>query len=202
MVESNSFPMFPLSVVVLPGGLLPLRIFEDRYRRMMADLLNGDGAMSFGIAPIVRGREVGGGEERATVATLVRAEDPRVLADGGYTLVAVGEAPLEVVEWLNDDPYPRARVRLAVDLAEDAPVELDGLLRRVQRLARRAGLEIPDDVTLPTAPGAALYALGALAPVSDFDRLRMLQTRAPSARAAILSSALDDVEAVLKFRES
>lgn len=54
--------MFPLGLALLPGAVLPLHIFEPRYRRMVADLLSADDDMRFGVVLIERGRE--SGEER------------------------------------------------------------------------------------------------------------------------------------------
>ncbi len=59
-----TLPMFPLSNVVFPYMLLPLHIFEDRYRALMADLQDVT-EPEFGVVLIERGWEVGGGEERA-----------------------------------------------------------------------------------------------------------------------------------------
>ena len=56
--------MFPLSTVLFPHARLPLHVFEERYRALMADCLAGDG--SSGWSSIARGSEVGGGDERTT----------------------------------------------------------------------------------------------------------------------------------------
>ncbi|MGI9644583.1 MAG: LON peptidase substrate-binding domain-containing protein, partial [Ilumatobacteraceae bacterium] len=59
--------MFPLGMVLLPGGVLPLHVFEERYRRMIVDCLQTDGTPEFGQALITHGSEAGGGDERAMV---------------------------------------------------------------------------------------------------------------------------------------
>ncbi len=195
-------PMFPLSVVLLPGGVLPLQIFEDRYRQLMADLLAGEGVMQFGIPPILRGTEVGGGEVRADVASVARVIEPRVMPDGRYTLLAVAESRVEVVKWLPDDPYPQAEVRHFGDQPGGGDIDLESIARRALRLARQAGLDVASTDSLPENIGAALFALGVMAPIADLDRLAMLRTTDVSERASLLTSALDDLEAVLKFKES
>ncbi|HUF97989.1 MAG TPA: LON peptidase substrate-binding domain-containing protein, partial [Ilumatobacter sp.] len=61
---ATDLPMFPLGSVVLPGGQLPLHIFEPRYRQLVQDLLASDeGSLEFGTVMIERGREVGGGDQ-------------------------------------------------------------------------------------------------------------------------------------------
>ena len=59
-------PMFPLGTVLLPGAVLPLHVFEPRYRQLVQDCLAGE--PEFGVVLIERGSEVGGGDQRATSA--------------------------------------------------------------------------------------------------------------------------------------
>ena len=54
-------PMFPLGTVLLPGGVLPLHVFEPRYRKMVTDCVESPDH-EFGVVLIERGSEVGGGE--------------------------------------------------------------------------------------------------------------------------------------------
>ena len=58
-------PMFPLGSVLLPGGVLPLHVFEPRYRQMVIDILAEDGTPEFGQALLTHGWESGGGGVRA-----------------------------------------------------------------------------------------------------------------------------------------
>ena len=59
-------PMFPLGTVLFPHALLPLRVFEPRYREMTARVLREDG--EFGVVLIERGSEVGGGDSASAWA--------------------------------------------------------------------------------------------------------------------------------------
>src|SRR4051812_45485804 len=99
-------PMFPLGTVLFPYALLPLHVFEPRYRMMMRGVLRGD--QEFGVVLIERGREVGGGDTRFALGTLARVVRATELDDGRYALTAVGVRRLRVDEWLADDPYPQA----------------------------------------------------------------------------------------------
>ena len=105
--------MFPLGSVLFPGLGLPLRVFEPRYREMIADCLDGD--RSFGVVLIERGSEVGGGEVRLRVATVARILDVSLQDDGTLGVFAVGTERVEVLEWLPDDPYPVAIVTPLLD---------------------------------------------------------------------------------------
>ena len=56
---SDTLPLFPLGTVLFPGLVLPLHIFEDRYRRLIQDLLAGPEPRRFGVIAIREGRETG-----------------------------------------------------------------------------------------------------------------------------------------------
>ena len=107
--EVIEVPMFPLGSVLFPGGLLPLHIFEIRYQQLLNHALESD--RRFGVVLISRGSEVGGGETRTDVGTLAVIDDHQRFDDGRAAVVCHGTSRFEVVEWLEDDPYPRARVR-------------------------------------------------------------------------------------------
>jgi len=205
---STVMAMFPLSVVALPGSVVPLHIFEDRYRQMMQTLLDGDDAMEFAIVPIVRGREVGGGEERADVATKVRIVDARVHPDGRYDIVTVGLSRCRIRAWLPDNPHAWAEVdevqdhgaaALGPERMADATDMVRSILERCAALGEPVP-EIPDE--LASDPGLAVFQLAALAPVGDHDRAAMLGIDDVGERLDALLRALGDVDAVLKFRES
>jgi Lon protease-like protein len=88
---------------------LRLRVFEERYLVMLAELLKAEEA-TFGVVLIERGHEVGGGEQRFSVGTT--AEVIRLgTQDGFVNLFAQGGQRFEVVRWLDDAPHPRAEVR-------------------------------------------------------------------------------------------
>lgn len=205
--------MFPLGSVVLPGGPLPLHIFESRYRQLVADLLASDQpTMEFGTIMIERGREVGGGEQRAGVGTLVSIVDVQVSDDGRYGVMAVATERVRVAEWLPDDPYPLAMVERWPDqpAAADVPAVggamIDGLRAQVERcyvLARELGEPIPDQLPMSSLdPEEALYELASWSPTTVADRYAVLAAPSLPERAAVLAAALDDAEAVLKFRGS
>ena len=58
----QSLPMFPLGMVVFPGSNFQLRVFEERYQRLVQDALTNNS--HFGTCLIEKGHEVGGGDVR------------------------------------------------------------------------------------------------------------------------------------------
>jgi Lon protease-like protein len=204
-------PMFPLGTVLLPGGVLPLNVFEDRYLQMFREILADDQhPPEFGVALITKGHEAGGGDERSTVATSARILDMQATPDGRYVLAAVGTERLRVNAWLPDDPYPIADVDVWVD-ADDA-ASADDLRPRVEQargrveelnaLAARLGDQTPPPTDISDDPLLAVYHLGSLAPLGPSDRYRMLAAPGLDQRLDVLDEALDDVAAALEFRRS
>lgn len=215
--------MFPLGSVLLPGGILPLHVFEPRYRDMIRDCLRDDGEPEFGQVLISHGWETGGGDDRTMVGTVAQMLQVDAIDEDRYALIAVGTRRIRVNAWLPDDPYPiadvddwpdvepdaaglaldvaasHARVRSARALAAEVAARLD------EPSSALGGAEGPVDTgddEISDDPLLATYHLATLAPIGPADRFRLLSAPGPSARLDLLDDILDDVEAMLKFRLS
>jgi Lon protease-like protein len=198
----NELPMFPLGSALVPFQVLPLHVFEPRYRALARRCLDGDGR--FGVVLIERGSEVGGGDVRFDVGTIARIVESAELPDGRMALVAVGEQRMRVFRWLDDDPYPRALViplpepeASAAELAARAPLVAFG---RVVELARALGAEIPDDLTLADDPLRAAWEALAMAPVGPLDVVAVLGQADPLERMTMVTAALVDAAELLELR--
>ena len=105
-------PMFPLQSALLPGEVLPLRIFEPRYAQLVQDCL----AMpepAFGVVLITRGREVGGGDVRGDVGVLAHIAEYAELGMGLYQLQALSGERIQVSGGCPTNPTPCRRRALA-----------------------------------------------------------------------------------------
>ena len=89
-----SIALFPLNIVLFPGGPLPLRIFETRYLDMVRSCMRGD--QRFGVALIREGGEVGPAETY-DVGTMAKIIDFHQLSDGFLGLSCVGEQRFRIV---------------------------------------------------------------------------------------------------------
>jgi uncharacterized protein len=203
-------PMFPLGTPLLPGAVLPLHVFEPRYRQMVQDILADDvDPPEFGVVMIERGREVGGGDERSMIGTIARIFDIQVAPDGRYALAAVGAERLRVVTWLPDDPYPLADVDRWPDddtgavLITDTIEALHARVREINAIAREVGEAAPPaDTEISDDPRLALFHLAALSPIGAADRQRILAAPGSAERVVALREALDDAAAALEFRRA
>jgi Lon protease-like protein len=197
-------PMFPLGTVLFPYALLPLHVFEPRYRLMARHVLDGDN--EFGVVLIERGSEVGGGDVRFDVGTMARVVQAAELPDGRFALQTVGLHRIHVARWLADDPYPRAEV---VDIAEtatepnaasDARARVAAALDDVVGVARRVDERVPDPPTLDADPARASYEAAAIAPIGPLDAQRILESPDAVARLEALAVLLVERAAELRAR--
>jgi Lon protease-like protein len=205
-------PLFPLGTVLVPSAVLPLHIFEPRYRALMEDLTGGAAGLpsfesDFGVVLIERGSEVGGGDVRRPVGTIAHLLEASQLPDGRWVVAVVGTRRFRVDEWLADDPYPRAEVT-ELEEGTDWDGEADDRLVETERLVRR-GLALATELGEGTAPVAfdladdpliALWQLCALTPVGPWDRQRLLEIDDPRERLLALAALAEEVAGVLAFR--
>lgn len=199
--------MFPLGSVLMPGSVLPLHVFEPRYRQLVQDCL-AHPEHEFGVVLIDRGHEVGGGDIRSMVGTVAKMVQVAELEDGRYALMTVGSRRIRVNWWLPDDPYPMADVDDWPDQPTDSIAGIESRIaavfarvRRVNALVSELGDHLVDVMAeLGDDPLLATYRLCALAPLGPADQQRMLEADQPMSRLDLLDNALDDVEALLQFR--
>jgi len=207
-VDDGSFElaMFPLGSVLFPSVLLPLHVFEPRYRAMTRHCL--DATPEFGVVLIERGHEVGGGDVRTPVGTVARIVEAAELDDGRWVLATVGTRRVRVLRWLDDAPWPRAMVADVVDeavadaaAAAAAWAALQPRLRRVLALASELGeAAAPATVELADDPGLGSFQAAALAPIGPADQQRLLGAGGPDERLAVLDELLTGAAELLEAR--
>lgn len=175
---TRELAMFPLGSVLFPGMPLPLRVFEPRYVEMLSAVL-GQTPSEFGVVLIERGSEVGGGDVRFSLGTVATIETVQIEEDS-IQLIARGGARVEVVEWLADDPYPRARLRELTPLSAEtvgptALADAEHVVREtLARVSEFAELHWPPDIELADDPDTRLWQLAGIAPVGPLDQQALL----------------------------
>ena len=121
-------PLFPLGSPLFPGIVLPLNIFEPRYRRLVRDLMElpaGSERRFFGVVAIRQGWEVervAPAEALYDVGCTARLQMVRAQPDGGFRIVTVGGERFRLLDVVvgDDPPYLQARVEW---LAEEEAAE-------------------------------------------------------------------------------
>jgi Lon protease-like protein len=134
---SEVLPLFPLGAVLYPGMLMPLHIFEDRYRQLIRDLLGGPEPRRFGVIAIRKGRETGidgvhSLYEIGCTAALRRVDR---LDDGRFDIVTVGTQRFRLLGLDDSQPYLQGEVELLAEEPVD-PAAAGPAVRVVQAAFR------------------------------------------------------------------
>jgi uncharacterized protein len=118
---SEMLPLFPLGTVLYPGMVLPLHIFEDRYRRLVRDLLEGPEPRRFGVIAIRKGRETGVDGIHSLYQTGCTADLRRVEKheDGRFDLITVGTQRFRLLALDQTLPYLQGEVEMLADEPAD-----------------------------------------------------------------------------------
>jgi Lon protease-like protein len=146
-IHTVELSLFPLNMVLFPGQVLPLHIFEERYRRMIRRCLAEDSP--FGVVLIRQGQEVGDNAEPHSIGTIARIVESTHLPDGTMNIVTVGTERFRIHRLMYDQPYLRGEVEMFPITADD-PATLEEMTRRVREqvaryialIAEAAGLKI------------------------------------------------------------
>ena len=126
---ATNLPLFPLNVVLFPGNILPLHIFEERYRAMIHECLQEDS--EFGIILAKGGRVIG---DSYSIGTAVKIIDSDIMEDGRMNIMTVGQYRFEVQEITCQTPYLEALVDpISTNLPID-PTRLQALISRASEL--------------------------------------------------------------------
>ena len=177
-------PLFPLGLVMLPGLLLPLHVFEERYRDLVRDLLElPEQERRFGVVAIREGREVGADGVTALHEVGCVAQLRRVTPydDGRFDIVATGAERFRLTGLAEGAAYATGLVELLPD--DLGPADEAALLDRAVRTAFRtyvaalAQARGDDELEVGELPADGLvlsYVVAASVVVDLEDRQRLL----------------------------
>ncbi|MFQ5562050.1 MAG: LON peptidase substrate-binding domain-containing protein [Parvularculaceae bacterium] len=192
----HTIPVFPLSgAMLLPGGQLPLNIFEPRYLRMIDDALGGARVIG-----MVQPRNQAGGPSPPLYAV---GGAGRITAfsetdDGRYLITLTGIRRFRIVDELETDaPYRQARVDWSAFASDGAPdasaefVDRERLLHAMRRYLDAEGLKTDWD-SVKEAPTEAL--VGSLAmgcPFAPNEKQALLEAETTLDRAECLTTLME-----------
>ncbi len=181
-------PLFPLSSVVMPGGLMPLRIFEPRYIDMVGNCFKTD--TGFGVCLIKEGGEIGEPSVPYPVGTLARIVDFDQGADGLLQITAKGDQEFRVLTHAaNDAKLIIAEVELLDERpptpmskqAEDLASKLDLILSYIDTETRFEEKELDN-------PDWVCFRLLELLPLEPKAKYEILQMPSNAERLKSLSA--------------
>lgn len=175
-------PLFALHSVVYPGGRIALHVFEERYLRMMDDVLP---EAPFAIAAIRLGQEVGGTYEPYPVGVQVQAEDFELREDGTLDIEVVASARIRLLEQVAAHPYARWRTEPFPEGGRAEPSAAAAALAAAARFLEVAGVE--GELEVDRDPVAMSYALAVLTPGLVPERQVLLELSGPGERLTLLA---------------
>lgn len=173
----QDFPIFPLDLVALPREFVPLHIFEQRYRTMVAEVL--DQESEFGIVWSDEDglRDVGCAVEITRV--LERMEDGRI------NIVTRGTRPFRVLETIAGLEYPAARVSWVQDAGEELDESAEEAAQSAYaELVEQATDKEPDEDTLAAMTA---YAMAATVDFGLEAKQNLLELRSENARLRLVA---------------
>jgi Lon protease-like protein len=190
-MSAIEIPLFPLRTVLFPGGYLPLRIFEQRYLKMVRDCAKSD--TGFGVCLIREGEEAVSPVKTTEVGTHAQIVDWYTLEDGLLGVSAVGTVRFVIDHsWQDDDGLFRARVRILPEPALTRLPEAFGLLAEVLgRFMEKVGHQYPSwsGEKLEDATWVG-YRLSELLPLSGIEKQHLLELTDPMERLQSLVEVL------------
>lgn len=190
-------PLFPLGGVLFPGGVLSLKVFEQRYLDMTAACMKD--SAPFGVCLIASGKEVGETAVPHKVGTLAHIDQADMPQLGILMLTVRGGRRFRIVSTrTRPDGLLRAQVELLAEPArQDVPAAQQGLLPLLHKVAGDLG---PQKMPTPHAFDDAAwvgYRLTEIVPVQALAKQKLLELDDPLSRLQILHTYLAQRKLVL-----
>lgn len=184
------FPLFPLGLVLLPGELVPLHIFEERYKLMVGECLEQD--TEFGIIWL----SDDGLKEIGCAARITRVLER--FDDGRLNIVVEGTVPFRLTRRIEDLPYPAGDVE---PLADDGEADQEALERARSRYA-----DLVEEVTDARPDAEVLaqldaYGMAATLEVAPAAKQSLLELRSESGRLEQLEALFAEALQRIKMAE-
>ncbi|NKZ07525.1 LON peptidase substrate-binding domain-containing protein [Actinomadura latina] len=184
--------LFPLGTVLFPGLVLPLHLFEDRYRRLIGDLLERPEPRGFGVVGIELGHEVGEGAAHrlAEVGCVAELREATPHPDGRYDIVTVGTRRFRVKELDRSRPYLQGEVEFLPEEPGTDPGPMAARVRLLYRLYRHrigaagAGVGPVGEGPPPDDPVALSYLIAASLVLDGHEKQRLLEYEDAALRLA------------------
>lgn len=190
VLQRLEIPLFPLGAVLFPGGILSLKVFEQRYLDMASACLKLNAP--FGVCLIASGTEVGGPATPHTIGTLASITQADMPQLGILMLTVRGGSRFRIVsQSLRPDGLLHAQVELLDEPeSQNVPEHLQGLLPFLEKVVHDVGPEkMPEPHVFSDASWVG-YRLTEIVPVQALAKQRLLELDDPVSRLEILHTYL------------
>jgi Lon protease-like protein len=194
-------PLFPLEIVLFPEEILPLHIFEERYKQMIAECLaKGEHAPPEAEFGIVRAQE----DKLQTVGcTAGVVQVMHRYEDGRLDILTVGRRRFEILFTNQDKPYLRGAVAFFEDddLSQPAASEIEQARSLLGEVLRRLKIADVESSPLPGKTRSASFQIAARLPLGLEFKQRILVMRDERERLHQVTKVMEKLIPALDFRE-
>jgi Lon protease-like protein len=190
-VDTLRIPIFPLNAVLFPGGILPLKIFEQRYLDMAATCMKEN--TPFGICLIASGNEAGSVAEPHPFGTLATIASWEMEQLGILMITAQGGRRFRIIDSaVGPNNLREGTVELLPETVSAAmPAERERLLPLLRRIVGDLGNErIPEPHRYDDAEWVG-YRITEVLPIQNLAKQKLLELEDPLARLELLEKFLD-----------
>lgn len=188
--------LFPLNTVLFPGALLPLHIFEPRYRQMINRCVQLK--QPFGVVLIRDGLEVGGDADPFDIGTTADIQSVLKWPDGRMLLAAQGGQRFRITEIVQREPYLVAHVEFLPDELSSEAVTMAAEVRELYAKHREALMHatgVDQDLgELPEDPIAISYQLSAQFKIINASKQQLLEADLHDRLGAIMEALRRELE--------
>jgi Lon protease-like protein len=190
-------PLFPLpNVVLFPNVLLPLHIFEDRYKQMINGCI--DAAEPFGLLLLREGAQEETEQTIHRVGTTARVIEVERLESGRMNILCQGETRFKVLRFTDSEPFWKGKI----DFLEDqtaAEESLEPLVEEVSSLYGKAfqlGIQLNEisasELRLPASPVELSYMISYVLGIESEEKQKLLEMRSTEDRLRALLVYVDE----------
>lgn len=191
---TRELPLFPLPVVLFPGALLPLHIFEERYKLMIKHCMDSD--KLFGVTYL--GEKESWPPQLNRIGSIAQIMVVVPLEEGRMNILTVGGKRYRPVRYIDKEPYLRAEVELFGDDPEDS--DASSLMQEVKQLYERAATaikEVNEEQTpitdLPDNPEEFSFVIASTLQIELEKKLTLLELRSTAMRLKKIRQFLKNV---------
>jgi len=192
--------LFLLGTTLFPGAVLPLHVFEERYKQMINECLSEKSP--FGVVLIRQGTEVGDSADAFEVGTTAYITQVQRLDDGRMNLLTSGRERFRILEMLRSAPYASAQVEILEsvnDVVGDALGEdVRSLFIDYSRLYLAVSGQWARTVSTPPNPETLSDFVAAQLAVGQRQKQRLLETLSVKSRLQAEASLLEEATRQLR----
>jgi ATP-dependent Lon protease len=197
-------PLFPLpNLVLFPGVVVPLHIFEDRYKLMITACI--DSGEPFGIVLLREGGERESEETIHRVGVTARVVDVERLPEGRLNILTEGQSRFRIIRYTQQIPFWQATVSLFEDIESAAPLQslydqVSEGYRKVVDLGAKLGISEESEVSLPGSPADLSFMVSYVLDIASEDKQKLLEMTSTAERLRAVAHHLNDTLQSLQQR--